>query len=339
MAILEPVQLGGSTVSRATLHNQGYIDSLDIRVGDTVRVHKSGEIIPAIIAVEYDKRPEGTVPFKLPANCPVCGADTAYTDEGADLFCTGVDCPAQLARHIAYFASRAAMDIAGLGDSSVEALLKHGYLKSIADIYKLHEVRTELIEAGIIGRQKAVDNLLGEIEKSKNNPIYQLLAGLGITGVGRQTARSITAKMNSMAEIRAAAIEDFLQINDVGQITAKNLYQFFRQEQTQNLLDEFTAAGVSMADENVRTADLPLSNLNFVITGSFPRMTREQFTDLLENQGGRVTGSVSKKTDYLIIGENPGSKADKAEALGVKILSMDEFRALFPAALLNPEPK
>ncbi len=337
MAILEPVQLGGSTVSRATLHNQGYIDSLDIRVGDTVRVHKSGEIIPAVIAVEYDKRPEGTIPFKLPANCPVCGADTAYTDEGADLFCTGVDCPAQLARHIGYFASRAAMDIAGLGEASVEALMKHGYLKSIADIFKLQEVRSELIEAGIIGRQKAVDNLLGEIEKSKNNPLYQLLAGLGITGVGRQTARSITAKMSSMEEITSAGVDDFLQIDDVGQITANNLYRFFRQEQTKRLLDEFSAAGVRMADDTVPTSDLPLSGLTFVVTGSFPQLTREEFTDLLESQGARAAGSVSKKTDYVIVGDNPGSKADKAESLGVKILSMEEFKELFPAAGQIPD--
>ncbi|HHU06872.1 MAG TPA: NAD-dependent DNA ligase LigA [Clostridiaceae bacterium] len=332
MAILDPVQLGGSTVSRATLHNQGYIDSLDIRIGDTVRVHKSGEIIPAVIAVEYDKRPEGTMPFKLPDNCPVCGAETAYTDEGADLFCTGVDCPAQLARHLIYFASRSAMDIAGLGEASVDALMKHGYLGSIADIYKLHEVRSELIETGIIGRQKAVDNLLGEIEKSKNNPLYQLLAGLGITGVGRQTARSIAASMNSMDQIRSATAEEFLQIDDIGQITANNLFQFFQQQQTQNLLAQFKAAGVRMADEITLGDDLPLSDLTFVITGSFPQISRDQFTGLLESQGGRVTGSVSKKTDYVIVGENPGSKADKAETLGVKILSVDEFRELFPAA-------
>ena len=332
MAILDPVQLGGSTVSRATLHNQGYIDSLDIRIGDTVRVHKSGEIIPAVIAVEYDKRPEGTMPFKLPANCPVCGAETAYTDEGADLFCTGVDCPAQLARHLIYFASRSAMDIAGLGEASVDALMKHGYLGSIADIYKLHEVRSELIETGIIGRQKAVDNLLGEIEKSKNNPLYQLLAGLGITGVGRQTARSIAASMNSMDQIRSATAEEFLQIDDIGQITANNLFQFFQQQQTQNLLAQFKAAGVRMADEITLGDVLPLSDLTFVITGSFPQISRDQFTALLESQGGRVTGSVSKKTDYVIVGENPGSKADKAETLGVKILSVDEFRELFPAA-------
>ena len=337
MAILEPVELAGTTVGRATLHNQGYIDSLDIRVGDTVRVHKSGEIIPAIIAVEHDKRPLNSESFVLPTRCPVCGAETAYTDEGADLYCTGVDCPAQLSRHLIYFASRAAMDIAGLGTATVKALMDKGFLRSIGDIYKLRESREELIDLGIIGRQRSVDNLLAEIEKSKENPLFQLIAGLGITGVGRQTARSITAVMKSMSDIRRAEVEDFLVVPDIGEITAKNLYRFFRQEQTENLLVALEKAGVRMSDETFTEKEMPLADISFVITGSFPGLTRDSFTALIEKNGGRVSGSVSRRTDYVIAGDKAGSKADKATELGVKILALDEFFELFPTVRPDSE--
>lgn len=337
MAILEPVHLAGTLVSRATLHNQGYIDALDIRVGDTVRVHKSGEIIPAVIGVDFEKRPEGAERFVLPSKCPVCGADTVYIDDGADLFCTGLDCPAQLSRHLVYFASRAAMDIAGLGSATVEALMDHGYLKSIADIYKLFSRRAELINQGIVGRQRSVDNLLAQIEKSKQNPLYQLLSGLGIPGVGRQTARNIAAAMGSMEKLCEAETEKLLQIPDVGKITADNLYKFFRQDQNRHLLEELAAAGVRMFDEEPVLLETPLSNLNFVITGSFSDLSREQFTRLIENAGGRVSESVSKKTDYVIAGEKAGSKIDKADSLGISIISRDEFFALFPDLTVTKE--
>jgi len=287
--------------------------------------------------VEHDKRPLNSESFVLPTRCPVCGAETAYTDEGADLYCTGVDCPAQLSRHLIYFASRAAMDIAGLGTATVKALMDKGFLRSIGDIYKLRESREELIDLGIIGRQRSVDNLLAEIEKSKENPLFQLIAGLGITGVGRQTARSITAVMKSMSDIRRAEVEDFLVVPDIGEITAKNLYRFFRQEQTENLLVALEKAGVRMSDETFTEKEMPLADISFVITGSFPGLTRDSFTALIEKNGGRVSGSVSRRTDYVIAGDKAGSKADKATELGVKILALDEFFELFPTVRPDSE--
>ncbi len=330
MAVLEPVQLAGTTVSRATLHNQGYIDSLDIRIGDTVLVHKSGEIIPAVLGVDLKRRPKESTPFKLPDRCPICDSQTAYVDEGADLFCTNISCPAQLARHLIYFASRPAMDIAGLGEASVEALMQHGYLENIADIYKLARRREELISTGIVGRQKSVDNLLAEIEKSKDNPLYQLLTGLGINGVGRQTARQITASLPSISELMAATKEDLLKIPDIGDKTAENILHFFRQEENKELLAELAAANLRLADEDKEKEEMSLAGLSFVITGSFAGLTRDQISLLIEENGGRVASSVSKKTNYLLAGEKTGSKAKRAEELSVPILGWDDFLTAFP---------
>ena len=328
MAILEPVQLAGTTVQRATLHNQAMVDALDVRVGDTVRVHKSGDIIPAVLGVNLDKRPEGTEPYTLPQHCPVCDAETAYIDDGADLYCTNSDCPAQLLRTITYFASKEAMDIDGLGESTVATLLENDDLASIADIYDLRDKREALIDAGDIGRTKRVDNLLAAIERSKQNDIDRLITGLGIRGVGRAAGRTLAQHYRDIDELKASSVEELLQVPDIGPATAESIVTFFRQPQTGELLDHLREEGVNMVSGLYREPDAtpsPLSDKRFVLTGALEHLTRNEARDKIEEAGGTVTGSVSRKTDYVIVGADAGSKLRKARELGVPTLTEREF--------------
>lgn len=327
LAYFQPVSLAGTTVQRATLHNQSYIDQLDVRVGDTVVVQKGGDIIPAVLAVNKEKRPERTSRYVLPSVCPACGSPTEYVSGGADLFCTGIDCPAQLVRHLTYFASRDAMDIAGLGDKAAEALCRAGYIHSLADLYSLNEKREKLIADGIIGRVRSVDRLLAEIERSKDSPLERLVTGFGIPLVGRQTARALVHAIPSLRRIAAAEEHELASIDDIGPTTAREIRRWFSLPQTEQLLNRLEASGLRTAEKPPDTGQ-PLAGRTYVLTGTLSSFTREQARAALEKRGAQVSGSVSPKTSAVIIGENPGRKAAQALQLGIERLDEQAFIAL-----------
>ncbi len=326
LAELEPVRLAGSTVRRATLHNQSVIDQLDVRIGDRVLVQKAGDIIPAVVKVIREKRPEGTVPYKLPDHCPVCAARTEYTGDGADLYCTNIDCPAQLIRHLTYFASKGAMAIDGLGDKAAEALTSLGFVKSIADLYSLGTRREDLIESGAVGRQKSVDKLLAEIEASKENGPERLLTGFGIPLVGRQTARALLAELPDIRQLALADEERLASIRDVGPATAREIRNWFSLPESVRLLDRLEASGL-VFQETDTGGEKPLEGKSYVLTGSLGSLTRAEARAALEALGARVSGSVSASTTAVILGENPGSKAERARQLGLPLMEEEAFLA------------
>lgn len=329
LAVLDPVLVSGSCVSRASLHNQTIIDTLDIRIGDQVMISKSGDIIPMVVEVLKEKRPEGTRPFQMPDRCPVCGAEVNTRDGSVDLYCQGSDCPAQLSRKLQYFASKSGMDIDGLGEQSVEQLIQAGYLKSIGDIYDLYQYRDELIKAGSIGREKRIDNLLNAIERSKENEAWRLLAALGIPLVGPQTAKTLMKYFSSIDELAEADSEALTACRDVGETMALSIREYFGQPQTSALIQHLKRAGVRMSAENAsQTEKLPLEGMKIVITGSFSSMTRAELREKLERAGAEVPSSVSGKTSYLLAGEDAGSKLDKAKELGIPLLDLDSLESL-----------
>lgn len=324
-AVFEPVQLCGTKVERATLHNQDFIDDLDIRIGDTIKVYKSGEIIPKVRCVIKEKRPENTIPFVIGEICPVCGSK-ATRDEKADIRCTNTHCPAQIERWIINFVSRDAMDIKGFGVMYVKALIENGYLKDPADIYYLAKYRDELIEKGLIGKEKNTDKLLAAIEKSKDNAPWRLLTGLGILNIGKAAARSLLNHFSSFEALAKASEEEIKEVSDIGDISAKLVYDFFRDEQNQEILQKLSAVNVKMAEEKDDTVQAgKFSGMTFVLTGTLSSMSRNEAAEIIQSLGGKAAGSVSKKTSYVVAGENAGSKLTKAENLGVKILSETEF--------------
>ena len=322
-AVFDPVQLCGTRVERATLHNQDYISSLDVRIGDTILVYKSGEIIPRVKAVVMEKRPEGTTPYVIGDQCPVCGSHAVREADTADMKCQNPACPAQVENHILNFVSRNAMDIKGFGESAIIALTRSGYLHDVADIYSLHLHRSELISSGVIGREKSVDNRLGAIEASKTNTPDRLLTGLGISGIGRAAAISLMQTFPSIDALQEAARTDPERIRavpDMGEVSVQKLTDFFSSESGVALLDKLRAAGVNFKSTSIVRAGTSLEGKSFVITGTLPTLSREECTALITSHGGTVKGSVSKKTDYLVAGEAAGSKLQKAEDLGIPIL-------------------
>lgn len=326
-AIFEPVRLCGTSVSRATLHNQDFIDQLDIGIGDHILVYKSGEIIPKVRQVLKEKRPEGTVRFQIPEFCPVCGARTVREKDTADIKCVSPSCPAQLERHIINFVGRDAMDIKGFGTVYIEDLVRLGYLKDIADIYELKEHRDELIGQGIIGKEKNTDKLLAVIEKSKSNEAWQLLTGFGIPNVGKAAAKSILKKFSNIQALMAASLEELTAVNDIGQVSAGCIRDYFDDEKNQRIIERLVAAGVNMESGEQQTGGR-FEGMTFVITGTLPGMDRKEAQALVEANGGKVSGSVSKKTTYLLAGENAGSKLTKAQELGTNIIDEAEFRKM-----------
>lgn len=324
-AIFEPIRLCGTSVSRATLHNQDFINDLDIAIGDTIVVYKSGEIIPKVKEVLHEKRPAGAHTFVIPDVCPVCGAPTYREENTADIKCSSATCPAQLERHIINFVGRDAMDIKGFGTAYIEELIRQGYLHDIADIYELSAYREELIEKGILGKEKNTDKLLGVIEASKQNDAYQLMTGLGISGIGKTAAKSLMEHFGSIHAVADASMEQLVEVNDIGEISAKAIYQYFHDAKSKELLERMQKHGVNMMRLQAAGSDDVLANHTFVITGTLPTMGRKEAAELIELHGGKVSSSVSKKTNYLLAGENAGSKLDKANALGVTVLTEEEL--------------
>lgn len=325
-AVFEPVQLCGTKVERATLHNQDFINELDIRIGDTVRVYKSGEIIPKVRCVIKEKRPENTQPFIIGDTCPVCGAKT-IRDDKADIRCSNPHCPAQVERWIINFVGRDAMDIKGFGMMYIKTLIENNYIKNPSDIYNLHTYRDELIEKGLIGKEKNTDKLLLAIENSKKNAPWRLLCGLGISNIGKAAARLLLNHFGSFEKLAQANEAEIKEVNDIGDISAKQVYDFFQDDENRKMLEKFKDAGVNMEQETTAGGDR-FAGLTFVLTGTLTTMTRNEASEIIQSLGGKASSSVSKKTSYVVAGENAGSKLTKAENLGVKILSEAEFASM-----------
>ncbi len=326
-AVIEPVRLAGTTVSNATLHNQDFITEKDVRIGDTVLVQKAGEIIPEIVSVLKEKRPEGTVPYMLPDRCPVCGAPVVRDEEGAALRCTGAECPAQLLRHLVHFASRDAMDIEGLGPANVENLVNAGLLKAPGDLYSLRAEDVAKLER--MGK-KSAENLISAISKSKENDLSKLLYAFGIRQVGQKAAQVLSRQFGTLDALAAASVEELSQVPDIGPITAENLTAWFADPQSQHLVETLKAAGVNMEDRSEPVGD-KLAGLTFVLTGELSGFTRKEAGERIQALGGKVSGSVSKKTSYVVAGEAAGSKLRKAQELDVPILDEEAFKAMLEA--------
>lgn len=323
-AVVKPVRLAGTTVTNATLHNQDFIRERDIRIGDTVKIRKAGEIIPEILEVDVSRRPADTVPFVIPDICPVCGAPTAQDADGAFIRCTGVACPAQLSRWIAHFVSRDAMDIDGLGSAIVDALIEKGYLKDPADIYYLTEDQMKsLWQKGDIAAKK----LLTAIEESKTRDVSRLIYALGIRQVGVKTGKVLASTFGSMDALMEAQEETLREVQDIGEITASFIALWFAQPQSQMIIEKLRNAGVNF-ESTRKLEDARFAGMTFVLTGALTKFTRDEATEKIELFGGKASGSVSKKTTYVVVGENAGSKERKARELGIPILSEDDFLAM-----------
>ena len=323
-AVLTPVRLAGTTVTNATLHNQDFITEKDIRIGDTVLVQKAGEIIPEILSVDTAKRPEGTKPYLLPETCPVCGAPVARDEDGAAVRCTGAECPAQLQRNITHFAGRDAMDIEGLGPAVVAQLLEKGLIANVADLYELHAQEVaQLDRMGV----KSAENLIRAIEKSKANDLGKLIYGLGIRQVGEKAAAVLAQHFGSLDALCAASVEELTAIPDVGEITARCIVSYLNQPQAKDLIARLKAAGVNM-ESTVQKVDDRFAGMTFVLTGTLSRLDRKTAEAEIALRGGKASGSVSKKTTYVVAGEAAGSKLTKAQQLGVPVLTEDEFAEL-----------
>lgn len=320
-AVVRPVRLAGTTVTNATLHNQDFISQRDIRIGDTVKIRKAGEIIPEILEVDLSLRPSDAKPYQIPTVCPVCGAPVEKDEEGAFLRCTGAECPAQLSRNIAHFVSRDAMDIDGLGDSIVESLIEKGLIHSAADIYYLNmEEISSLWKSGTT----AAKNLLDAIEASKQQDLSRLIYALGIRQVGTKTGKVLAAAFESLDNLMEASEEALMEVPDIGGITAQSIHSWFAQPQSQHLIMRLRQAGVNFLSQK-KVTDNRFAGMTFVLTGALSRFTREEATEQIENFGGKASGSVSKKTTYVVVGENAGSKERKARELGIPVLTEEEF--------------
>ena len=326
-AIFDAVNLNGTKVERATLHNQDFIDGLGVGIGDTIRVYKSGEIIPRVSGVV--KHSENSAPYKIPDTCPVCSHKLEREEEAADFRCVNPNCPAQLENHLLNFVGRNAMDIKGLGETSIPKLLDAGFVKNVADIYKLHTRRDDLLTQKIFGLAKSTDKILAAIDESKKNSPAKLLTGLGIFGVGSAAARDLIQHFGGLDELSRATLDELQLVPDIGEKTARRVKDFFDDADNVKLLDDLRNAGLTFtAEQKIFDDDSPIAGKIFVLTGTLANHTRDAASKLLEERGGIVKTSVGKKTDYVIAGEAAGSKLTKAQTLGVKILSEDDFEKL-----------
>lgn len=320
-AVVRPVRLAGTTVTNATLHNQDFISQRDIRIGDTVQIRKAGEIIPEILDVVLSKRPDDSQPYTLPDRCPVCGAPVERDEDGAFLRCTGAECPAQLSRNIAHFVSRDAMDIDGLGSAIVDALIEKGLVKSPGDIYDLTEDEISCLwKSG----KTAARKLISAIEASKQQDLGRLIYALGIRQVGAKTGKILASHFGSMDALMDAELDELTQVPDIGEVTGKSIWEWFRQEQSIHLIHRLREAGLNFTCTRTVTDDR-FAGKTIVLTGTLSRFTREEATEKIELFGGKTSGSVSKRTSFVVSGENAGSKERKARELGIPVLSEDDF--------------
>ena len=323
-AVLEPVRLAGTTVTYATLHNQDFITERDIRIGDTVMVRKAGEIIPEVLGVVSEMRPEGAVAYRLPETCPVCGAPVAREADGAHIRCTGAECPAQLLRTIAHFASRDAMDIEGLGIAVVETLVEAGLVKTPGDLYFLKE--EDLVGLEHMGK-KSAQNLLTAIEKSKSQDLSRLLFSFGIRQIGQKAGKVLAARFGTLDALCEASIDDLTAVDDIGSVTAQSVLNWFADPQSRHLIERLRQAGVNMTAAKQEN-DQRFAGKTFVLTGTLERFTRSEATEMIESRGGKASGSVSKKTSFVVAGEAAGSKLRKAQELGIPVLTEDDILAM-----------
>ena len=323
VAVFDLVGLAGTTVSRAVLHNEDFIKSKDIRIGDTILVRKAGDIIPEVVSVV--SHGEESVPFQMPGNCPSCGAQVFREEEEAATRCTNAECPAQLMRHLLHFVSREAMDIEGCGPAIIEQLLNKGLVKSPADLYKLKlEDIASLERMG----EKSAQNLLDALEKSKNNSLDRLIYAFGIRHIGQRAAKLLADKFLDIETILNAQLEDYLTIDGFGEAMAKSAYAFFKLPETIHLINELKSVGINMKQAQNANEDLRFVGLTFVLTGTLPSYSRSEASEIIERFGGKVASSVSRKTSFVLTGENAGSKLQKAQSLGVKIISEEEFKQM-----------
>ncbi len=320
-AVVSPVRLAGTTVTNATLHNQDFIDNLDIRIGDTVFIQKAGEIIPEVLDVIKSKRPEGTVPYKLPVFCPECGSPVERDADGAAMRCTGLECPAQKLRNIAHFASREAMDIEGLGVSVVQLLTENGLISSPADLYYLEaEPVAQLDRMG----KKSSENLIESIEASKDRGLARLLCAFGIRQVGQKAAKVLAQNYKTLDELMQAGEDELTKIPDIGPITAGYIVEWLANPQSLHQIERLREAGVSFSSRE-ETKDNRFLGMTFVLTGTLPTMTRDEASAIIESFGGKTSSSVSKKTSYVLAGESAGSKLKKANDLGIAVIDEEAF--------------
>ena len=323
-AVIEPVRLAGTTVTNATLHNQDFIDKLDVRIGDTVVVRKAGEIIPEVLEVVKSKRPEGAVPFHLPDTCPECGSPIVRDEDGVAMRCTGAECPAQRLRNIVHFASREAMDIEGLGVAVADSLIKAGLLTTPAGIDYLEA--DKVAELDRMGKKSAA-NLMAAIEKSKSAGLARLICAFGIRQVGQKAGKVLASHFGTLDKLMSASLEELCAVPDIGEITAGFIRQWFDEPQAQHQIKLLREAGVSFESGGERRDDR-FAGKTFVLTGTLESWTRDEAAAIIESFGGKTAGSVSKKTSYVLAGENAGSKLTKAESLGVEIIDEARFKEM-----------
>ena len=320
-AVLEPVRLAGTTVTSATLHNQDFISDKDIRIGDTVLVRKAGEIIPEVLSVVAEERPEGTQPYRFPQVCPVCGAPVEREEDGAHIRCTGAECPAQLLRNLAHFASRDAMDIEGLGIAVVENLVNAGLVKTPGDLYFLKEEDVAQLER--MGK-KSAENLMAAIQRSKEQDLSRLIYAFGIRQVGQKAGKVLAARFGTLEALENATLEELTAVDDIGEITARSVLEWMASPQSRHLMARLREAGVNTAAAE-KGEDQRFAGMTFVLTGALERLTREEAAAMIEDRGGKAASSVSKKTTYVVAGEAAGSKLRKAQELGIPVLTEEEF--------------
>lgn len=324
LAIFEPVKVAGSVIGKATLHNQDYIDEKDIRVGDTVFVQKAGDVIPAVVRVDFDSRPTVSAPFKLPEFCPVCQSQTIRKEGEVALRCINENCPAKIKRLLMHFVSRTAMNIDGFGDALVEVFIEKGFIETLADVYTLHEHRETLQNLDGFG-EKSIQKLLEAIEKSKKNDYYRLLVGLGIPLIGEKAAKTLAKYFPTLESLMVAPLEALTAIDEIGDKMANSLIQYFAQTESVLMIERLKSYGINMGTALKAVTEGVFAGKTLVVTGTLVKFSRDEIKAVIEANGGKVSGSVSAKTHYVVVGENAGSKAEKATQLNIPILTEEQF--------------
>ena len=325
LAILEPVRVAGSLISKTTLHNEDFVKEKGLKIGDRVIIQKAGDVIPEIVRAVVEKRDGTEKEFVMPTHCPVCGAETVREEGESAVRCTGIECPAKLFRNLVHFVSREAMNIDGLGENIIQQLLDRELIHNISDIY---ELKFEDIASLKKNGKKFAQNLIDSINASKENDLYRLITALGIRHVGGKASKMLAKKYRTMDNLANATFEELSEIKDIGEVMANSIREFFLQEQTADLLNKLKSAGVNMNCLEEESTDKRFEGKTFVLTGSLEKYTRKEAEDIIERLGGKTSGSVSKKTDYVLAGEDAGSKLIKAQSLGVTVISEEEFEKM-----------